>query len=60
MSIAAVGQFCATSAISSNRAICRDLITQAARLGAKVSLIYFITVTLMLFIDTIAIFIKKR
>ncbi|KAI7905065.1 carbon-nitrogen hydrolase [Cokeromyces recurvatus] len=33
--IAAVGQFCATSIIHSNRLACRNLILQAARLGAK-------------------------
>ncbi|KAI8989311.1 nitrilase [Pilobolus umbonatus] len=35
MNIAAVGQFCATSAISNNKRICRDMITKAANLGAK-------------------------
>jgi hypothetical protein len=37
MSLAAVGQFCASSAVPLNKKICRDLISQAARLGAKVS-----------------------
>ncbi|KAG2233067.1 hypothetical protein INT48_009193 [Thamnidium elegans] len=35
MSVAAVGQFCATSAVSLNKSICRDLISRAANLGAK-------------------------
>ncbi|KAI9473442.1 MAG: carbon-nitrogen hydrolase [Benjaminiella poitrasii] len=35
IALAAVGQFCATSAIHLNKIACRDLIQQAARLGAK-------------------------
>ncbi|KAI9346697.1 nitrilase-like protein [Pilaira anomala] len=33
---AAVGQFCATSLVSLNKSICRDLITRASNLGAKI------------------------
>ncbi|KAI8886151.1 nitrilase-like protein [Backusella circina FSU 941] len=35
MSIAAVGQFCATSAVHLNKQICKDLVHQASKHGAK-------------------------
>jgi hypothetical protein len=36
MSIAAVGQFCATAAVHLNKQICKNLVYQASKHGAKV------------------------